>query len=169
MVQRGHRRTHRAVRTGRVGRVADVGSARRIAVTRGHEGSEVSRLELKVPPDVVWVIVAGLMWWASTTTPRLVVPMPLRNGLAVALTVLGVWVMVSARAALERAGTTWHPTTPDKATSLVTSGVYGFSRNPVYLGMLLVIMGLAVLLTSPAALAVSALFVVYLDRFQIRP
>jgi len=129
----------------------------------------VSRLELKVPPDVVWVIVAGLMWWASTTTPRLVVPMPLRNGLAVALTVLGVWVMVSARAALERAGTTWHPTTPDKATSLVTSGVYGFSRNPVYLGMLLVIMGLAVLLTSPAALAVSALFVVYLDRFQIRP
>ena len=129
----------------------------------------MSRLELKVPPDVVWVIVASLMWLASTKTPRLEIPSPVRVGIAVVLTVVGVLVMASARALLVRADTTWRPMTPGQTTSLVTSGAYGLSRNPIYLGMLLVMLGWAVLLSSPAALVVSSVFVVYLDRFQIGP
>jgi protein-S-isoprenylcysteine O-methyltransferase Ste14 len=129
----------------------------------------VSRLELKVPPDVVWVFVAGLMWLASVWTPLLDLPSPLRIGMGVALTVAGVWAMVSARRLLERAHTTWRPMTPGQATSLVTSGVYRFTRNPIYLGMLLVLLGWAVLLASPVALLVSGVFVLYLNRFQIGP
>jgi protein-S-isoprenylcysteine O-methyltransferase Ste14 len=129
----------------------------------------VSRLELKVPPDVVWVLVAGLMWLVSLRTPRLDVASPIRVGTAVALTVVGVWLVVSARMSLERANTTWRPMTPGQATALVDTGVYRVSRNPVYLGMLFVMLGLAVALSSPAALALSAVFVLYIDRFQIEP
>ena len=129
----------------------------------------MSRLELKVPPDVVWVLVAGLMWLASLITPHLDLPSQLRIGAAVVLAVVGVWAVVSARVSLERANTTWRPMTPGQTASLVTSGVYGFSRNPIYLGMLLVLIGWAVLLGSPAAFALSGVFVVYLDRFQIGP
>jgi protein-S-isoprenylcysteine O-methyltransferase Ste14 len=88
---------------------------------------------------------------------------------AAALTIVGVFAMASARAALERANTTWHPTTPERSTSLVTSGVFGLSRNPIYLGMMLVMLGFAVLLASPAALLASSAFVIYIDRFQIEP
>jgi len=129
----------------------------------------VSRLELKVPPDVVWVLVAGAMWLASRYTPRLGLPSPIRVGVASLLTVGGVWLMGSARMLLEEANTTWRPMTPRQASAVVSTGVYHLSRNPIYLGMLLVLAGLAILLSSPAALAVSALFVVYLDRFQIEP
>jgi protein-S-isoprenylcysteine O-methyltransferase Ste14 len=129
----------------------------------------MSRLDLKVAPDVVWVLVAGLMWLVSAWTPRLDVPSPLRVATAAILTVVGVWVIVRARAALARADTTWRPMTPARSTSLVTSGVYAFSRNPIYLGMLLALLGWAVLLASPAALVVSSVFVLYLDRFQIAP
>ena len=129
----------------------------------------MSRLELKVPPDVIWVLVAGLMWLASTRTPRLGLPTPVRVGIAVALTVLGAWAIVSARMSLERANTTWRPMTPGQSTSLVTSGVYRISRNPIYLGMLLVMLGWAVALASPFALVLSAVFVLYVDRFQIGP
>jgi protein-S-isoprenylcysteine O-methyltransferase Ste14 len=132
-------------------------------------GASVSRLELKVPPDVVWVIVAGLMWLVSTKTPRVEIPSTFRGGLAVVLTVAGVALMAGARAALVRAETTWRPMTPGQTTRLVSSGVYSVSRNPIYLGMLLVMFGWAVLLNSPGALVVSAAFVAYLDRFQIRP
>jgi len=129
----------------------------------------VSRLELRIPPDVVWVAVAGLMWLVSTRTPHLGIPYLLRIGAAVALTIAGVAVMTSARVLLAAANTTWHPTTPEQTTSLVTAGVFAVSRNPLYLGMLLVMFGLGVTLSSPAALLTSGLFVAYLDRFQIAP
>jgi protein-S-isoprenylcysteine O-methyltransferase Ste14 len=129
----------------------------------------MSRLELKIPPDVVWILVAGLMWLVSQRTPTLVLPSAIRVGTAVAFTVVGIWFIVSARASLDKAKTTWRPMTPGQVTSLVSTGVYRLSRNPIYLGMLLAMLGFAVVLSSPAALALSAVFVVYVDRFQIRP
>lgn len=129
----------------------------------------MSRLELKVPPDVVWLVVAALMWLASVGTPRVAVPVYVRLATAASLAGAGVWVVVAARIALERAHTSWLPQTPGQATSLVTSGVYGMSRNPIYLGMLLVIVAWAVVLASPVAVVLSTTFVLYLDRFQIFP
>ena len=129
----------------------------------------MSSLELKIPPDVLWVLVAGLMWLSSLRTPRLDLPTPIRVGSAVALTVAGVWFVVGARMSLDKAKTTWRPMTPGQSTSLVSTGVYGVSRNPIYLGMLLVMLGLGVALSSPVALALSVVFVLYLDRFQIEP
>jgi len=129
----------------------------------------MSRLELRIPPDAVWVLVAGIMWLVSLRTPRLDVATPIRVGAAVALTVAGVWFVVGARVLLDKAKTTWSPMTPGHSTSLVSTGVYGVSRNPIYLGMLLVMVGLGIALSSPVALALSAVFVLYVDRFQIEP
>ena len=129
----------------------------------------MSRLELKIPPDVVWILVAGLMWLVSVFTPNLGLQSPIRVGTGAVLAVVGIWFVLSARMSLARAKTTWRPMTPGQVSSLVSTGVYRLSRNPIYLGMLLVLLGFAVVLSSPAALAVSAVFVVYLDRFQIRP
>ena len=130
----------------------------------------MSSLELKLPPDVVWVVVAGLMWLVSRVTAGgLGVAESFRRPLAVILIVIGTALIVAARVALDRAGTTWHPTEPGRTTALVTSGVYRLSRNPTYLGMEIVLLSWAVILASPAAALVSALFVGYIDRFQIRP
>ncbi|MBU4557367.1 MAG: isoprenylcysteine carboxylmethyltransferase family protein [Actinobacteria bacterium] len=130
----------------------------------------MSSLELRIPPDVVWLAVAGLMWLASQMTAGgLGAVEPARRPLAVLLIVIGIALIVAARVELNRAGTTWHPTEPGRSTALVTSGVYRLSRNPTYLGMEIVLIGWAVLLASPVAVLVSALFVVYIGRFQIRP
>jgi protein-S-isoprenylcysteine O-methyltransferase Ste14 len=129
----------------------------------------MSSLELKIPPDVVWVAVAGLMWLTSRVTAGLEVAESLRRPLALILIVIGTALILTARFALNRAGTTWHPTDPGRTTALVTSGVYRFSRNPTYLGMQIVLLSWAVVLANPAAALISALFVVYIARFQIRP
>jgi len=130
----------------------------------------MSQLELRVPPDVVWVVVAVLMWLASRATVGGLGPAePLRRPLALVLIVIGTALIVAARVALEKAGTTWHPTEPGKTTTLVDTGVYRFSRNPTYLGMQIVLLSWAVMLASPAAVLVSTLFVFYINRFQIRP
>jgi protein-S-isoprenylcysteine O-methyltransferase Ste14 len=129
----------------------------------------MSSLELKIPPDVVWITVAGLMWTVSRVTAGFGAAESLRRPLALILIVIGTSLIVAARFALDRAGTTWHPTEPGRTTLLVTSGVYRFSRNPTYLGMELVLLSWAVVLASPAAALVSMLFVAYISRFQIRP
>ena len=133
------------------------------------QGSPMSSLELKIPPDAVWVTVAGLMWLASRVTVGFDAAGSRRLLLALILIAIGTGLIVAARVALNRGGTTWHPTEPGRTTALVTSGVYRFSRNPTYLGMEIVLLGWAVVLASPAAALVSALFVAYIDRFQIQP
>jgi protein-S-isoprenylcysteine O-methyltransferase Ste14 len=51
----------------------------------------------------------------------------------------------------------------------VDSGIYRFTRNPMYLGMLLVLTAGAVYLGNLAAFAVLPVFVVCMNRLQICP
>jgi protein-S-isoprenylcysteine O-methyltransferase Ste14 len=129
----------------------------------------VPNLELKIPPDVVALVVAALMWLASAVTPDLSFPLLVRTLVAGVLLVAGAGLIIDARVKLGRARTTWQPGTPERTAALVTGGVYRFSRNPMYLGMLLGLIGWAVLLASPLALMVSGGFALYMNRFQIGP
>lgn len=130
---------------------------------------QVTGLELKIPPDVVWALAAASMWLASTLTPGIAVETPIRLAPAGLLVLLGGGLIIAARVTLNRARTTWHPGRPHSATHLVTAGVFRYSRNPTYLGMLLVLLGWAAYLTSPVALIPAVLFIPYLNRFQIAP
>ena len=58
---------------------------------------------------------------------------------------------------------------PAKTTSLVAGGVYRFTRNPMYLGLLLVLAGWAVFLSNALAFALLPAFIAYIGRFQIAP
>ncbi len=68
-----------------------------------------------------------------------------------------------------RAGTTVDPTTPSKSTSVVSGGIYRFTRNPMYLGFLLVLAGWATYLSNPLVLLGPVFFVFFMNRFQIIP
>jgi protein-S-isoprenylcysteine O-methyltransferase Ste14 len=68
-----------------------------------------------------------------------------------------------------RARTTVNPTRPDSSSSLVLSGVYAFTRNPMYLGLLLVLVGWAIFLSNILAFLVLPGFIFYMNRFQIEP
>jgi protein-S-isoprenylcysteine O-methyltransferase Ste14 len=129
----------------------------------------MSSLELRIPPDVIWVAVAGLMWLASRVNAGFGAAESVRRPLALILIVIGTGLIVAARVALDRVGTTWRPSEPGRTTALVDTGVYRLSRNPIYLGMQIVLLSWAVVLASPAAVLVSVLFGAYIDRFQIRP
>ena len=129
----------------------------------------MSRLELKLPPDVVALLVAGLMWLVSTVTPSLGGPVPYRVLVAIVLFIAGIVLIVSARVAFAKAETTFSPIAPERSSRLVTTGVYRLTRNPMYLGTFLALLALAARLSNPAAAVVALSYVVYIDRFQIRP
>ena len=89
------------------------------------------------------------------------------QGLGGALIVIGLWLLVSAGGLFHRAGTDLVPFR--NVTSLVTEGVYRFTRNPMYLGMLSVLFGCAVTVGSTFALAVPVLFGIIIELRFIRP
>ena len=126
-------------------------------------------LELKVPPLALVAVVAGLMWGASFATPKLDFSFPAKSFLSVSLELLGIVTCVSGLVSFRRAKTTFNPTKPDATSSLVVSGIYKYTRNPMYVGFVLVLLGWAVFLSNVAALALVPVFIVCMNRFQIQP
>ena len=85
------------------------------------------------------------------------------------LAAVGLGIGLAGVASFRRASTTVNPTKPGSVSRLVSSGVYRVTRNPMYLGLLLVLAGWAVFLSSAAALIVATTFVPTMNRFQIAP
>lgn len=129
----------------------------------------MSTLELKVPPPVVGLAIAGAMWGLARMTPSLHIAVPGSTVLAAILILAGVSLAMSGKIAFGRARTTINPFKPEQTSALVVSGIYRFTRNPMYLGMLLDLTGIAVYFSNPVTLALLPVYVLYLNRFQIGP
>ena len=125
------------------------------------------RLELKVPPAVVAAVIAAVMWLVSYTLPAFAyTPLPVATeGLGVNGVVVIGWAMLS----FLEAQTTVNPMKPSSASSLVTSGIYRHTRNPMYLGMLFILVGWALYLANILSFLVLPAFILYMNRFQIQP
>jgi protein-S-isoprenylcysteine O-methyltransferase Ste14 len=126
-------------------------------------------LETKIPPPFVMIAVGALMWAASSAEPGLRLAITARLPLAVLVGGAGFLIEVTGIVGFFRAKTSPDPTDPCGASTLVVTGVYRFTRNPMYLGDLLMLLGWAVYLGDVAAFALVPLFVAYIDRFQIAP
>lgn len=126
-------------------------------------------LEHRIPPPAVALCLAILMWFAPSVVPPLAVPFDIRLGLALALPVIGQGVAISGIVSFRRAKTTVNPIKLDKASSLVSSGVFQYTRNPMYLGVAITLVGWAAYLASWLALLGAPLFVLYINRFQVAP
>ena len=81
----------------------------------------------------------------------------------------GAAASIAGVAAFRRARTTVNPLKPDSASSLVDSGIYRLTRNPMYLGFALALLGWGIFLSNPLSLAMLFVFVGYMNRFQIVP
>jgi protein-S-isoprenylcysteine O-methyltransferase Ste14 len=109
------------------------------------------------------------MWGVARVLPAWHIAAPGRIWIAVAIAAVAVSISVSAVVAFARAKTTINPTTPDASSALVASGIFALSRNPMYLGLLCLLIAWAVYLPSLWAFAGPVLFVGYIGRFQIAP
>ncbi len=126
-------------------------------------------LELKIPPALIALLIAGIMWLGSLVASDLDALSPNRYWIALASALAGTSLIVAAGIQSRKHQTTVNPMRPRKTSRIVTSGVYRFTRNPMYLGGLLILVGWAAVLGSPIALVLSGAFVWYMKRFQIGP
>ena len=104
------------------------------------------QLELKIPPPLVAVITAGAMYG-----------------------VVGASFDVAGLIAFRRAKTTVNPMAPHQSSSVVSTGIYRFTRNPMYLGLVFLLLAWAVYFSSAWALLGVPAFMAYITQFQIKP
>jgi protein-S-isoprenylcysteine O-methyltransferase Ste14 len=126
-------------------------------------------LELKVPPLAVVLITAAIMWLASKAAPAAGFVVPARSLLSIGTALVGAVVSIAGVVSFRRAGTTVNPLTPSASSSLVNSGIYAVSRNPMYLGFLLLLLAWVLYLSNAIALICIPAFIGYMNRFQIAP
>jgi protein-S-isoprenylcysteine O-methyltransferase Ste14 len=126
-------------------------------------------LELKIPPPAVALAVALLMWSIARATPFAGWAITGRAVVAVMLATAGACISLMAVISFRRARTTVNPLRPGTASTLVTGGIYRHTRNPMYLGLSIILLGWAVYLANAPALLLLPGFVLYIYRFQIVP
>lgn len=124
---------------------------------------------LKIPPPVIAATIALGMWLLSRYVPLLRLDEPWFSYPGYLLIVAGLSLDVIGAIQFRRARTTINPLRPEKSSSVVTSGVYRFSRNPMYLGMLTVLCGVAFLLKAISGFLLLPVFVLLINRLQIMP
>jgi protein-S-isoprenylcysteine O-methyltransferase Ste14 len=127
------------------------------------------KLEHRIPPPVVGLALAVAMWVASRWPPVIDLAPWVRHALVVVLAGAGLAFDLAGVIAFWRRRTTVNPLRPQNASALVTGGVYRLTRNPMYVGMALLLTAWAVHLASPWAFLGPVAFVLYINRFQIAP
>jgi protein-S-isoprenylcysteine O-methyltransferase Ste14 len=125
-------------------------------------------LERRIPPPIVFAVLVLAMGLLPAGWP-LGLQGVLRIGLAVVVAALAAICVGPALKAFRDAKTTVNPVRVDEASQLVTGGVFALTRNPMYLGLTLLLVAWALWLNRIAAFAGPVLLVAYLTRFQIMP
>lgn len=126
-------------------------------------------LKLKIPPVVVVVLCGALMWASTKLVPSLDFELNHAVVWASVVALIGVSVAALGVAEFRRAKTTVNPLKPDSASTFVASGIFHLTRNPMYLGMLLVVIGWALFLRNAVPFLGAVAFIAYMNHFQIEP
>ena len=124
-------------------------------------------LKNKIPPPIVTLLFSALIYFSSKWSPNIVFSG--QSIISLFLMTVGFIVLLIAISAFFKFKTTINPLKPEDATSLVTTGIFRLSRNPMYLGLLLLIISLWVKTGAVSGFILVPSFIAYLNNFQILP
>jgi protein-S-isoprenylcysteine O-methyltransferase Ste14 len=129
----------------------------------------MSNLELKIPPAVLWLVAAASIGFLAKVAPQLSFEFRGDGTVAILMTLGGAALALAGVVEFKRANTSVNPLDPNRASSFVTTGIYRYTRNPMYLGMAIALLGVMLWAGTLGGIFVIFLFCLYLTRFQIMP
>ena len=124
-------------------------------------------IKTKFPPPLVALTFGFLINYTKNIFPKIEIKNEITFGSFMIIS--GLIIILSAIILFKKYQTTITPLNPSNATKLITDGIYKFSRNPMYLGLLLVLLGISIILNPTGGFILIPLFILYLNLFQIIP
>ncbi|TMM45661.1 methyltransferase family protein [Colwellia ponticola] len=126
-------------------------------------------LENKIPPPLLTLFTAAAMWWLSLFTSPVELTSTVKIFSVLSFIFVGALFALLGIISFRRAKTTINPLKPETTSSLVTTGIYQFTRNPMYLALVFFLLAWASYLASVWAITLIFLFMMYMQYFQIAP
>ena len=126
-------------------------------------------MSLRVPPVLMVVICSAVSWGLALLLPAMNFEGSWRFICALCFLLVAFVILVVAVRSFVLARTTVNPLTPNDTQNLVTTGLYHYSRNPMYVAMASILIGLAFIIGNIASFAGVALFCWAITNFQIKP
>lgn len=126
-------------------------------------------MKLKIPPVAVTLIFGGIVWFIDYFLPNETLNFNYRNWLISVLIITGTSIAILGVIEFRRKKTTVNPQKPQNTSNMVDTGIYRLSRNPMYLGLLLILCGWILYSDNIYTLLIVPLFIWYMNIFQIIP
>ncbi|MEP0986788.1 isoprenylcysteine carboxylmethyltransferase family protein [Ekhidna sp.] len=126
-------------------------------------------MKLKIPPVIVFFLALAMVFGGHYFFAVWSYQFPNQTFISRIFLAAGVLIAFSGIIKFRMKGTTVDPLHPDKATALVSTGIYRYTRNPMYLGMALVLLGGIIRVGNVVGISGLLFFVWYLTQFQVKP
>ena len=127
-------------------------------------------MHLRIPPPIVALIGILLIFLSKDYILILYLHPHLQNTLSILFLIIGFMIIFSATKEFKKSETTVNPMKPKTSTSLVTSGIFKYTRNPMYLGLTSILLASCFYFSSLLGIIVYVpLFILYITVFQIIP
>lgn len=127
------------------------------------------KLELRVPPIAVFLLVILLMYLLKELTPSFTITVPFVEFVVAGITLLSGYIGIAGLYEFRKVKTTINPVKPENASTVVNTGIFAYTRNPMYVALLLLIIALGLWWQHLGVIICGALFVSYMNRYQIKP
>ena len=127
-------------------------------------------MHLKIPPPIVALIGILLIFLSNDYILILYLHPHLQNTLSLLFLIFGFVIIFLATKEFKKSETTVNPMKPETSTRLVTSGVFKYTRNPMYLGLASILLASCFYFSSLLGIIIYVpLFIFYITVFQIIP
>ena len=120
---------------------------------------------IKIPPPLLVIILTSLVYFSSTKLE--LIYLPYRQIVSVIILIIGLIVIVSPVVDFIKSKTTVNPVKFKNVNRLVTTGIYRYSRNPMYLGMILIIISTTIYYLNFLSVFSPLIFYIWINKFQI--
>ena len=125
-----------------------------------------SKKKLKIPPPILVIILITSIYFSSDKLD--LISVPYRTLFSIVILSIGILVIINPVVKFIKSKTTVNPVEFKNVEKLVTSGIYKYSRNPMYLGMIMIIISTAVYYLNFYSLLTPFIFYFWINRFQIK-
>ncbi len=121
---------------------------------------------MKIPPPILVLILVVSSFLSSKKID--VIHIPHQTLVSILILLIGILILIIPVTKFIKYKTTIDPIEFKKVNKLVTSGIYKYSRNPMYLGLLLIVISSSILYLNIYSVSTPIFFYYWINRFQIQ-